>query len=169
MISRHVLVTTFAALAVTLLGVGCGAQSEDVSSSESMARPADPSTPYLLAQSCGRLYKRHESVRAVDIRQGVIRWSCADVPGVTDPDLGQEYCEYQAVQNGKSVRTAADLTSGPVSCVFTSVFKGAGEAPSLRAAMADDENLGFAVESDSVVQMQNRFNTRSAATKLVAE
>ena len=29
--------------------------------------------------------------------EGFLRWSCADVAGVTEDDRGQEYCEYFAI------------------------------------------------------------------------
>jgi hypothetical protein len=163
--------TAIAALAVaTVSGLGCTtANDEDLGAAEAAATPAEPAGQFGLAQSCARLFKRHESVRPIDLQQGVIRWGCGDVPGVTDPDLGQEYCEYQAVQNGRIVKKASDLGSGPVTCVFTSVFTGAGQASSLKSAMADSANLGVAAAEDQTVQMRRSFNTRGAAITLVSD
>jgi hypothetical protein len=170
MIRRNLTVAAIAAL-VTVLGAGCStAVDEELGRAQGAATPGDTSSnPFTFAQTCDRLFKRHASVRAIDMQQGVIRWGCGDVPGVTDPDLGQEYCEYQAVQNGKPVRRPSDLTTGPVSCVFTSVFTGAGEAARLRPAMADPANLGVAAQSDGIVQMQRGFNTRGAAITLISD
>jgi hypothetical protein len=171
--SRRYLTT--AAVTVILGGVvslaaGCSSASEDELGGSSAAQtPQGVSSTIDLGDSCARLFKRHESVRAIDMQQGVIRWGCGDVPGVTDPDLGQEYCEYEAVQNGKPVKKASDLTTGPVTCVFTSVFTGAGQAAKLRPAMADAANLGVAATSDAIVQMQHGFNNRGAAITLISD
>lgn len=155
----------------TLGGVGCSSVDDGVGNDEAAATPAEPSGGFGLAESCGRLFKRHESVRPVDLEQGVIRWACGDVPGVTDGDLGQEYCEYQAVQNGRIKRRASDLAPDqPVSCVFTSVFLDAsGQTSRLKQAMASAENLGVAAGDDGIVQMRRSFNTRSAATGLLRD
>lgn len=170
MIRRHLVAAAFAVVSTTIIGVGCSSTKvEEVGSQEAMATPSDPGTPFALAQSCGRLYKRHQSVRQTDIQQGFIRWGCGDVAGVTDPDLGQEYCEYQAVQNGKIVKKASELTTGAVACVFTSVFTGAGEATALKTAMADQANLGVSAQQNGIVEMQKGFNSRGAATQLVSD
>ncbi len=146
---------------------GCGSETRDDGSLESAAVPPTPSTRFDLAESCTRLVKRHETVRELDVRSGLIRWGCGDVPGVTDPDFGQEYCEYHAVQKGRIVYRGADLdAAAPLECVFTSVFTGAGEADVLGAAMRSPENLGMATQDDDIVEMQNYFNSRSAATGL---
>jgi hypothetical protein len=163
----------FAAAFVTtsfVFAAGCSSVAEeDLGNAEQDSTPVDPSGSFALAESCSRLFKRHASLRPLDLEQGLIRWGCGDVPGVTEPDFGQEYCEYQAVQNGKTVRKAADLTTGKVSCVFTGVFTGAGQAPRLKAAMADPANLGVTPAADGVVQMQKGFNSRGAATTLVRD
>lgn len=167
---RHALTTSllWTLLATPLLAVGCSTGPDDeVEHASAAATPGSPATRFALAESCSRLMKRHESVRPIDLEQGVIRWGCGDVTGVTDPDLGQEYCEYQAVQNGRIVRKPSDLTTGPVTCVFTSVFTGANQASRLRPQMANPANLGAAAATESIVEMQRSFNTRSAAVDLV--
>ena len=167
--------TTAGAMAVlgalaTVLGAGCSSANEDELGINSAAQtPSEVSSTIDLGDTCARLFKRHESVRPVDMQQGVIRWGCGDVPGVTDPDLGQEYCEYEAVQNGKPIKKASELTTGPVTCVFTSVFTGTNMASTLRPAMADPANLGVAATADAIVQMQHGFNTRGAATTLISD
>jgi hypothetical protein len=164
----------FAAASVTTIAaslafaVGCSSvDDDDLGSTEQASTPSDPSGTFGLAESCSRLFKRHASLRPLDLEQGLIRWGCGDVPGVTAPDFGQEYCEYQAVQNGKPVKQASELTTGKVSCVFTGVFTGAGQAPRLKAAMADPANLGVTPATDGIVQMQKGFNSRGAATTLI--
>ncbi len=164
---RHV-VTATVVFAASSLAAGCSTPTDDqLATSEAAATPSEPTNKFALAGTCSRLFKRHESVRPIDLEQGVIRWGCGDVPGVTDPDLGQEYCEYQAVQGGRIVKKPSDLTTGPVTCVFTSVFKGAGQGEHLRPQMADEQNLGAPAASEAIVQMQHRFNTRSAAIDLI--
>jgi hypothetical protein len=168
---RFFATASIATIAVSLVGAaGCSSiNEEELGNVEQASTPSAPPGTFGLAESCSRLFKRHASLRPLDLDQGLIRWGCGDVPGVTEPDFGQEYCEYQAVQNGKSVRKAADLTTGKVSCVFTAVFTGAGQAPRLKAAMADPANLGVTPATDGIVQMQKGFNSRSAATTLVSD
>ena len=85
--------TAFAFLSTVIVAAsGCSAPSEeDLGSAEGAAPPANPSGNYALAETCSRLFKRHEVVHDLDLEVGTIRWACGDVPGVTDPDLGQEY------------------------------------------------------------------------------
>ena len=162
-----------AAMATSIVAVtGCSAgprAANDLGSATADQTPSNATNTLDLGDSCARLFKRHESVRPVDMQQGVIRWGCGAVPGVTNPDLGQEYCEYEAVQNGKPIKKASDLTTGPVTCVFTSVFTGAGQAATLRPAMADPANLGKAASADAIVQMQHGFNNRGAAVGLISD
>jgi hypothetical protein len=165
----------FAFLSTVIVAAsGCSAPAdEDLGSAEGAATPASPSGNYALAETCSRLFKRHEVVHDLDLEVGTIRWGCGDVPGVTDPDLGQEYCEYHAVQNGKEVRKPSDIVQGggKVSCVFTGVFTDAqsGTVPKLQAAMAQPENLGSAVAATNIVQMRGGFNSRGAATQLISD
>jgi hypothetical protein len=171
MLRRHFAGAAIAACTISIFAVGCSTAAEDVGSSEAAATPANPSTPFALAESCVRMFKRHESVKEIDMEEGVIRWGCGDVPGVTNDDLGQEYCEYQAVQDGaiKKKPTEISPTGGPVSCVFTSVFTGAGQDTMLKAAMAAPENLGTPALSSQIVQMKKGFNSRGAATTLIRD
>lgn len=165
----------FAFLSTVIVAAsGCSAPTdEDLGSAEGAATPPNPSGNYGLAESCSRLFKRHEVVHDLDLEVGTIRWACGDVPGVTDPDLGQEYCEYHAVQGGKIVNKPADISSsgGKVSCVFTGVFTDAtsGTVPKLQQAMADQANLGAAAATANIVQMRGPFNSRGAATQLLVD
>jgi hypothetical protein len=163
----------FAFLSTVIVAAsGCSAPSnEQLGDAEGAATPSSPSGNYALADTCSRLFKRHEVVHDLDLQAGTIRWGCGDVPGVTDPDLGQEYCEYKAVQNGQIVATPSQIVSGggKVSCVFTGVFKDNSSdlTSKLQAAMADPANLGAAAQQSNIVTMAEGFNTRGAATQLV--
>ena len=174
MVRRHLAMVAFVGIATMVWGAGCSsAQDENLGESEGAATPPNPSTLFDQADTCDRLFKRHAAVQQVDFEQGVIRWGAMDVPGVTEPNLGQEYCEYNAVQNGKIIKRATEIASdadpeagGKVSCVFTSVFTGANQQNMLKAAMAAPENLGVAAAANGIVQMQVGFNSRGAATQL---
>lgn len=166
---RCVAVVSIVGLVSLVASAGCSSTvDEDAGMSEAAATPPSPRTDFDRAQTCAFNYKRHEVVAQSDVTDGVIRWGCGDVPGVTDPDLGQEYCEYHAVQDGKIVTKASELNAdGSLDCVFTSVFKDAvNQANPLKAAMAEPENLGVTPASNSIVQMRFGFNTRNAATQL---
>ena len=174
MVRRHLAMVAFVGIATMVWGAGCSsAQDDDLSQTEGEATPPNPATLFDQADSCDRTLKRHAAVREVDFEQGVIRWSALDVPGVTEPNLGQEYCEYNAVQNGKIIKRATDIVAdadpeagGRVSCVFTAVFTGANQQNMLKAEMAAPENLGVAASANGIVQMQVGFNSRGAATQL---
>src|SRR6185295_15714170 len=150
----------FAFLSTVIVAAsGCSSPGEEeIGSAEGAATPSNPSGNYALAETCSRLFKRHEVVHDLDLQVGTIRWGCGDVPGVTDPDLGQEYCEYKAVQNGKIVAKPSDIVAGggKVSCVFTGVFTDAtsGVPAKLQAQMAKPENLGAAAATTNIVQMR---------------
>ena len=162
---------------------GCSTGADDVGSAEGAATPGiKPTaenpyglpTPYELANTCTRLFRRHEAVHDVDLQKGTVRWGCGDVPGVTAPDLGQEYCEYNAVQNGAILAKPADaVADSKVSCVFTSVFSDAFGADTtfvstgLQQPMAAPENLGAPAAEPKIVQMAGGFNSRGAANALV--
>ncbi len=167
---RHRLEVVGLVSVMWLVAFGCSSSNDGDGVLEAEAVPTTPSTEFDLAESCARIAKRHEIVRDVDVRTGLIRWACGDVPGVTDPDLGQEYCEYHPVQSGRVVNRASDLRpDAALDCVFTTVFTGSRLASKLRSAMAAPENLGTTPQSDAIVEMQRSFNTRSAATQLISD
>ena len=76
---------------------GCGGSDEPaaVTDDEDDAIPAAAKTLYDQAPVCSEILKRHEVVRSIDLKDGNIRWNCADVPGVTSLD-------------GQACRTAQD-------------------------------------------------------------
>lgn len=135
--------------------------------------PADAKTLWDQATVCSDVLKRHERIRATDYKDGVVRWNCGDVPGVTEGDLGQEYCEYHAVSAGKVVNKLSDVAPGaPVQCLFTSIYKDAfassADLNKYTTALAAKENLGTK-PSVAATQMQVGFNSRGAATLLVVD
>jgi hypothetical protein len=171
MVRRNLAGAAIAACTISLLVAGCSSASEDIDGSEAAATPGNPANNLQLAETCVRMFKRMEAVHDLDMRTGLIRWGCGDVPGVTNDDLGQEYCEDQVVQDGAIKKKAAELnpSGGAVSCVFTSVFADAHQDAILKPAMADPANLGVAAGASGVVQMRKGFNTRGAATQLMSD
>lgn len=150
------------------LAIGCGA-ADDGTGDEQDVVPSAKQTYFEQAGVCDAILKRHATVRAIDLKDGTIRWNCGDVPGVTDNDRGQEYCEYNAVSGGKIVKTFAEVASGaPVQCVFTGVYQDVtGKDTKLEAALSAKGNLGVKVTDKNIVRMQKRFNSRGAATALI--
>jgi hypothetical protein len=178
MVRRYLVGAAFAACTVSFLVAVSGCSTgENTGSDEAAATPAIPSGDFNLAQTCVNMFSRMERTHDLDLQTGFIRWGCGDVPGVTDGDLGQEYCEYQLVQGGLAKIAASTLNqTDPASCVFTSVFTRdpsvgdpASLEPSLKTAMSDPANLGVAVTSNGVTQMHKGFNARGAATQLMSD
>src|SRR5690606_11512518 len=104
------------------------------------AIPRPKRTAFEQAQYCDAMVRDKAGVRDADLRSGVLRWKCGDVDGVTYDErrsngFGQEYCEYHAVSNGV-VADGPSSPTGPVQCVFSSVFRGyAGDARPLAAEL----------------------------------
>jgi hypothetical protein len=174
---RHALFA-FAALATTALTVGCSssADADDVPEEQDLV-PESAKTLYDQVGVCDAAYKRHAAIKVGDLHDGLLRWACGDVPGVTGKDLGQEYCEYKAVQDGKIVRRASDLAEGKkLTCVFTSVYSDVKGSPAeieahgkkLAAALKGEENLGVFTDAQVTV-MKGEFNSRGAATALIRD
>ena len=104
--------------------------------------PEPPSTTYDQVRACKVAFDGVRGVHDSSLRGGIVLWTCGDTPGVTEPDLGQEYCEYNALSEGRIVRTAREIApSGRLQCVFTAVFNDTvGKDTKLLDAMADPEN-----------------------------
>lgn len=178
---------TFFRILITLpiLGslAGCLAETGDEEDTDDVTEALEPPAAKVAfdeAQICDVRLSDKAAFRDVDLEQGVLRWKCGDVPGVTIPHLGQEYCEYHAVSGGNVVDRNADLKKLPagakVSCVFTSVFsdvKGwkspANETFEARLAdeLARPANLGVRAKSTDFARMQSGVNGRAAASILV--
>lgn len=76
---------------------GCGGSDDSsaVTGDEEDAIPAAAKTLWDQSPVCSEILKRHQIVRSIDLKDGNIRWNCADVPGVTSLD-------------GQACRTAQD-------------------------------------------------------------
>jgi hypothetical protein len=161
-----------------LLAIGCSSAAQDPSTGDDQnVVPAAATTLFDQANVCDQLLARHDGVRDADLKAGILRWDCADVRGVTNPDRGQEYCEYQAVANGKEITQASQLQTGAkLSCLFTSVYSDVKDGDSKAAtakwrdtvatALATPENLGVTVDSKLAI-MNLGFNSRGAADALI--
>jgi hypothetical protein len=114
-----------ALLVVLIAAAGCSSRADDESTTdEGELTPTAAATFFDQALTCRNMLAARAGFRDVDLAEGVLRWSCGDVNGVTTPDLGQEYCEFHAVLNGKTV-DGPEVTLGEndaVECVFSSVF-----------------------------------------------
>ncbi|MSP91352.1 MAG: hypothetical protein EXR79_06060 [Myxococcales bacterium] len=164
---------TLALLAATACAAEPGAEAGDGAE----LVPASAATLFDQAAVCDNIFKRHTAIREADLRDGVLRWGCGDVPGVTGKDLGQEYCEYKAMQGGKVVRSGAELKSGQkLSCVFSSVYMdcngwgvdNTSYAGDLAKDMSKPENLNATVDATAMV-MKVGFNSRAAAEALIKD
>src|SRR5688572_27426455 len=115
-----------AAAVVLVIGssaAACSSGDDAQAGDEDYIVPSDAATLFDGAAVCDQTLKRHVSVREGDLKDGLVRWACADVKGVEGSDRGQEYCEYHAVHQGKRVTAVTDLdTSKPLHCYFTSVY-----------------------------------------------
>jgi hypothetical protein len=157
-------------------GIACSSAAESAATGDDQnVVPAAATTLFDQANTCDQLLARHDGVRDADLKAGILRWDCADVRGVTNPDRGQEYCEYQAVANGKQITQASQLPQGAkLSCLFTSVYsdvKGSASATNawrqqIATALAAPENLGVQVDP-KVAIMSLGFNSRGAADELI--
>jgi hypothetical protein len=165
---------------LAIVGIaGCSSSEEDgpaVGAGQDLV-PAAESTLFDQANICDQLLARHDGVRDADLKAGILRWDCADVRGVTSPDRGQEYCEYQAVVNGKAITQASQLATGAkLSCLFTSVYADVKDNDSttntaayrteIAKQLASTDNLGVAVDEKLAV-MNEGFNSRGAADALI--
>jgi hypothetical protein len=183
-----------------LLSAGCSSASDpSIDGQEGNLTPDNAATVFDQATVCNEHLEDRKAFRDADIKDGVLRWKCGDVKGVTinrdkagtlveNPatgnvsDLGQEYCEYHAVADGKIVDFAEDLKklqpTTKLSCVFTGVFKdvlepsgGISETNALDAKVATDvaASLGSPSVDPKVVRMHDDTNTRGAASQLISD
>ena len=148
--------------------------------------PALTTNHYDQAAVCAKVFDRHKAIRDSDMKSGVLRWGCGDVPGVTGKDLGQEYCEYKAISNGKVATKTTDIVGGKVQCLFSSVYadvkppygspavQAFGKNLAVKLKDATNLNLPKLTEADTTALgaasvMTVGFNTRGAATALVVD
>jgi hypothetical protein len=173
-------ISILASLAVAAgLVVGCSSSDNAKTGDDQEAVPEGPGNLFDQAELCDKNFQRHAAIREADLRDGLLRWACGDVPGVTGKDLGQEYCEYKAVSAGKIVTRASDV-KGKLSCVFTSVYTDVKRGPTgqfkpteqaeytkkLADALSAKENLA-ATADPAMAVMKVGFNSRNAAADLI--
>jgi hypothetical protein len=182
--------------------VGCAGAGEDTDSADGALTPCTapgatgatcPKTLDDQRAVCEKRVAENGAFRDKDIDVGVVRWKCGDVAGVTKTDLGQEYCEFHAIQDGSVVdKTAKNKlkpvsTDHPVECLFTGVYGDVKGAPgssknkdfgnALNKALTDtDGNLKnakgvtLAAQGNNPLSVMNgQFNSRGAATKLISD
>lgn len=182
---------TFAALSALTasLAIACSSATleEEEGTSVDDITPESAATMWKLAELCDGNITRHQAVKAQETASGTVRWQCGDRDGVDgELDRGQEYCEYMAVSNGKKITKASQIDkSKPLQCLFTSVYsdvdnQGAYDAngkntyasgaidAELAAALSTKENLNAPIDA-KLVRMKGQFNTRGAATTLMAD
>ncbi len=136
--------------------------------------PPNLQTVFAQAKACTNVLKARAGFRDIDLAQGVLRWNCGDVNGVTVPDLGQEYCEFHAVLNGRVVdRTVVrPAEDDRVECLFTSVFADAEGgntselAERLAKQIASQLRSAESLAPEATV-MRVGFNSREAARVLI--
>jgi len=185
---RFFAVSSFSALVATL-AIGCSSAplEEEEGTAVDDITPDSAATVWSLAELCDGNITRHSAVKAQETAAGVVRWQCGDRDGVDgELDRGQEYCEYMAVSNGKKVTKASEIVKGkPLQCFFTSVYSDVDNQTAwdangkntysagpidgdLATALSSKENLNAPIDP-KLVRMKGRFNTRGAATTLIAD
>jgi hypothetical protein len=179
---------------------GCSTEEPTLEEAEGNLTPQNPASVFDQAETCNAIFEDKKAFREPDLKDGLLRWKCGDVKGVTinrdasgklfvNPesrkisDLGQEYCEYHAVVDGKIVDFAEDLKALPptakLSCVFTGVYfdvvhdanpsvmiqKSNAKAKEMAVDVA--KWLGAATIDPKAVKMQDGVNSRGAASQLI--
>lgn len=186
-ISRGLSTVALLALALSISACESGTVAPEAETGDDQNLvPAQTSNHFDQAAACSKVFQRHAAIRESDMKSGVLRWACGDVPGVTGKDLGQEYCEYKAISAGKVVSKTTEIVGGKVQCLFTSVYadvKPPYGSPAVQAfgkslatKLKDAANLNATKLTDAEVTalggaavMNVGFNTRGAATALVVD
>jgi hypothetical protein len=181
----------------SLVVIGCSSGGDDVDSGTGALTPKDPATLDDQRALCKQREAENGAFRNQDIASGVVRWKCGDVAGVTKSDLGQEYCEFHAMQAGKVVdrtahsavaKTLQDDKNAQVECLFTGVYGDVKGEPGskenqtfgakLNKALTDEAgNLTDVAKGGNLAAtgknplsvMNGPFNSRGAATTLLSD
>jgi hypothetical protein len=181
--------TLFSLAVGSLIVVGCASSGEDTASGDGALTPANPATLDDQRALCDKREKENGAFRNSDLATGVVRWKCGDVQGVTKQDLGQEYCEFHAMQEGKVVDKTAKSGIKPakVECLFTGVYGDVKGDPGskqnqdygaqLNKALTEEANnlkdaKGVqlaALGKNPLAVMNGPFNSRGAATQLLSD
>ena len=192
--SRGYKTSTAVVFSALLIGAGLavsGCESTDpgpaaVTGDDQELVPAATTNHYDQALVCSKIFQRHKAIRDTDMKEGVLRWACGDVPGVTGKDLGQEYCEYKAISAGRMAGKTTDIKGGKLSCLFSSVYADikppyqSSETTKFGRTLAiqlkDVKNLNAPTLAEADIDalgkisvMSVGFNTRGAATALVVD
>jgi hypothetical protein len=91
------------------VAIGCKSSStESASGADQYLIPATTDNLFDQAGVCSLILKRHDPVRALDMKDGAIRWNCADVPGVTSIDLAKCQAKKKAIQDLTAQKASPD-------------------------------------------------------------
>jgi hypothetical protein len=116
LLSRRALSTLLSLAATSLLAIGCSASADDVGEEEGAATPTTKATEavsaFEQAAVCDALFRDRSAFRDIDLAEGVLRWKCGDVPGVSiskcEDDLeALRQAEEDAKSNVNKKRDAA--------------------------------------------------------------
>lgn len=165
---------------VSLLAVGC-ASTDGSSGAEADLVPSSPSTLEEQRALCVDRVKENGAFRDRDVSLGLVRWKCGDVTGVNGADLGQEYCEFHAYQDGVVADRMAPsrVRANKIECMFTAVFRDVRpEGPESEAfglhlneqvSDAPGNLMNAAGKRNAITVMSGPFNSREAATVLLRD
>src|SRR5436190_353260 len=84
---RRAVTMGFVAMASVPAVAGCSSSDAGSAGDEQDVIPVAASNLFDQAQACSLILKRHEGIRETTLKDGTIRWNCADVPGVTSVNL----------------------------------------------------------------------------------
>jgi hypothetical protein len=90
------------AIAAVPVVIGCSSSQGGDTGDEQDVIPQTTNNLFDQSEVCSLILKRHAGVRDVDLRDGDIRWNCADVPGVTSLDLAKCQASKKALSDFKS-------------------------------------------------------------------
>jgi hypothetical protein len=119
--------------AALLAGVGCSAAATEDDSEEGAGASTPASTDIVFEQvkTCDNLFKDRAAFRDVDLQEGVLRWKCGDVDGVTiskcEDDLAllaAEEAKGNVDQQRRETLSACGNGYGQEYCEYNAVAKG---------------------------------------------
>ena len=121
---------------VLLAGVGCSAAPEEEGSDEDdvvtgASTPAQNSIVFEQVKTCDNLFKDRAAFRDVDLQEGVLRWKCGDVDGVTISKcednlalLAAEEAKGSVTQERRQALSECGNGYGQEYCEYNAVSKG---------------------------------------------
>jgi len=120
-------------VAALLAGAGCSAAPDDGAgdSVTGAATPAQNSLVFEQVKTCDNLFKDRAAFRDVDLQEGVLRWKCGDVDGVTiskcEDDLAllaAEEAKGPVTQKRRDILSQCGNGYGQEYCEYNAVSKG---------------------------------------------